>query len=400
MYSSFSFSSVDVEETKGENADKMNKATNSKGILDSLLLSMSDNPLTPRIYVIKWVKKLILTSMEHCSYIYDKYNPKRSFLIIFISMLVSCNSVLFPYVSASSSDFNMLQIISHDEDSFTQGLEIKNGRLFESTGLYGYSSLREINISSGEVIRQVSFNDSIFAEGITIVENSIVMLTWKENIALVFDIETFEIINNYSYSGEGWGICNDGNVFAMSNGSSEIVFRDIENFNVLDFIVVTEDGKKITNINELECVGDSIYANIWGENRIISINMSSGIVEMSFHMDSLEFIQNNSNSVLNGIAYSAPDDAFWITGKYWSNMYLTDFSINESTHLEVIDEKEEHNLLDLPFKFLSIVVLIVFAIFVLPGSWPPITFLFLRLFMRQTEHLGSSGNDEEGEEIN
>jgi glutamine cyclotransferase len=359
MYSSFSFSSVDVEETKGENADKMNKATNSKGILDSLLLSMSDNPLTPRIYVIKWVKKLILTSMEHCSYIYDKYNPKRSFLIIFISMLVSCNSVLFPYVSASSSDFNMLQIISHDEDSFTQGLEIKNGRLFESTGLYGYSSLREINISSGEVIRQVSFNDSIFAEGITIVENSIVMLTWKENIALVFDIETFEIINNYS-----------------------------------------EDGKKITNINELECVGDSIYANIWGENRIISINMSSGIVEMSFHMDSLEFIQNNSNSVLNGIAYSAPDDAFWITGKYWSNMYLTDFSINESTHLEVIDDKEEHNLLDLPFKFLSIVVLIVFAIFVLPGSWPAITFLFLRLFMRQTEHLGSSGNDEEGEEIN
>jgi glutamine cyclotransferase len=315
-------------------------------------------------------------------------------------MLVSCNSVLFPYVSASSSDFNMLQIISHDEDSFTQGLEIKNGRLFESTGLYGYSSLREINISSGEVIRQVSFNDSIFAEGITIVENSIVMLTWKENIALVFDIETFEIINNYSYSGEGWGICNDGNVFAMSNGSSEIVFRDIENFNVLDFIVVTEDGKKITNINELECVGDSIYANIWGENRIISINMSSGIVEMSFHMDSLEFIQNNSNSVLNGIAYSAPDDAFWITGKYWSNMYLTDFSINESTHLEVIDDKEEHNLLDLPFKFLSIVVLIVFAIFVLPGSWPAITFLFLRLFMRQTEHLGSSGNDEEGEEIN
>ncbi|MGY8703008.1 MAG: glutaminyl-peptide cyclotransferase, partial [Candidatus Poseidoniales archaeon] len=102
----------------------------------------------------------------------------------------------------------------------------------------------------------------------------------------------------------------------------------------------------------------------------------------------------------NGIAYSAPDDAFWITGKYWSNMYLTDFSINESTHLEVIDDKEEHNLLDLPFKFLSIVVLIVFAIFVLPGSWPAITFLFLRLFMRQTEHLGSSGNDEEGEEIN
>ena len=110
----------------------------------------------------------------------------------------------------------MLKITDHDENAFTQGLEMFGDRLFESTGLYGSSSLREVNTSSGQIIRQISFSDNIFAEGITIINNTIILLTWKENIALIIDMDTFDVIGNYTYAGEGWGLCND-NAYGLAS---------------------------------------------------------------------------------------------------------------------------------------------------------------------------------------
>ena len=174
-------------------------------------------------------------------------------------------------------ELNIIKTIDHQPNSFTQGLEIKGTRLFESTGIYGSSSLRELNMSSGEVIREINFDEDIFSEGISILNNSIVMLTWREQHAKIFDIDTFELIGNYNYTGEGWGLCNNGDTFIMSNGSSKLAIRNINDFNVSSIITVKENNKEISNLNELECVGNLVYANIWKENRIISINITSGI---------------------------------------------------------------------------------------------------------------------------
>ena len=337
--------------------------------------------------------------MEHCSYIYNKYAPKNTFLIIFTIIFLSHNSLEISYADSHSYASNVLKVTEHDENAFTQGLEIYDDRLFESTGLYGSSSLREVNASSGQIIRQISFSDDIFAEGITIINNTIVLLTWKENIAFIIDIDTFDVIGNYTYSGEGWGLCNDGNSYVMSNGSSEISFRNLENFDIIRSIVVIEDKIEISNLNELECVGNSIYANIWGENRIIEINMSSGQVEKSISFDSLEFNTNSSHSVLNGIAYSSADDAFWITGKYWSNMYLTEFIVDDLLISEDFVIEEEDFLTKYKNKILSFIIVTIITIFIIPGSWPFLSLIFYKLFKRQTEHLGASGKSERGDEI-
>jgi glutamine cyclotransferase len=337
--------------------------------------------------------------MEHCSYIYNKYAPKNAFLIIFTIMFLSNNSLEISYADSPSYASNVLKLTEHDENAFTQGLEMYGDRLFESTGLYGSSSLREVNASSGQIIRQISFSDDIFAEGITIINNTIILLTWKENIALIIDIDTFDVIGNYTYSGEGWGLCNDGKSYVMSNGSSEISFRNLENFDIISSIVVIEDGIEIPNLNELECVGNSIYANIWGENRIIEINMSSGQVEKSISIDSLEFNKNSSHSVLNGIAYSPSDNAFWITGKYWSKMYLTEFIDDDLRISEDFVTEEEGFLTKYTNKIISFIIIIIIAIFVMPGSWPFFSLIFYKLFKRQTEHLGASGKGAREDEI-
>ncbi|MBT3641350.1 MAG: glutaminyl-peptide cyclotransferase [Euryarchaeota archaeon] len=314
-------------------------------------------------------------------------------------MFLSNNSLEISYADSPSYASNVLKLTEHDENAFTQGLEMYGDRLFESTGLYGSSSLREVNASSGQIIRQISFSDDIFAEGITIINNTIILLTWKENIALIIDIDTFDVIGNYTYSGEGWGLCNDGKSYVMSNGSSEISFRNLENFDIISSIVVIEDGIEIPNLNELECVGNSIYANIWGENRIIEINMSSGQVEKSISIDSLEFNKNSSHSVLNGIAYSPSDNAFWITGKYWSKMYLTEFIDDDLRISEDFVTEEEGFLTKYTNKIISFIIIIIIAIFVMPGSWPFFSLIFYKLFKRQTEHLGASGKGAREDEI-
>ncbi len=384
MNSEIPSSSIGSELTNGKSKEDKNKKTNITEALEKSFLFLSKILATSCLNIIKWVKIFILMSMEHRSYINHKYLSKVIYSIIFTSIIIISNSNIISAVDASSLAPRIVEISDHDPNAFTQGLEIIDGKLFESTGLYGFSSLREVNISSGEIIRQISFEDDIFAEGITALNNSIVMLTWKENVALIIDIDTFEIIGNYTYSGEGWGLCNNGNSFVMSNGSSELAFRSFENFDLMSSLIVREGNHPISNINELECVGDSVFANVWGEDRIIKINMSSGLVEMSIHFDSIEFIQNNSNSILNGIAYSVTEDAFWITGKNWEKMYLTQFEIENYSYIENTGNDFFSSPID---KVISILILLIITIFIMPGSWPALTFMFFRIFKRQTEHL-------------
>ena len=190
-----------------------------------------------------------------------------------------------------------------------------DGSLYESTGLYGNSSLREVDPTTGEVVRQVNLDESLFAEGMTVVGDTIVMLTWKEGLALVFDIESLGVVANHTYSGVGWGLCYDGTHLVMSNGTSELAFRDPDDFSLVSTLQVTDQLGEVGLLNELECVGDRVYANVWGSDSIIAIDKATG--EVSLTIDASILAENESdgyNDVMNGIAYVPEQNAFLITG--------------------------------------------------------------------------------------
>ena len=400
----FCSSEISSENIQGEKIENNNTEISKSGINELVLGLMANIILTHCIDVVYWVERHILTSMEHCSYMLSNNNSKKLFSCLVIVILMPANSSATSPCNDFETDFNIVKTIDHQPNSFTQGLEIKDTRLFESTGLYGSSSLRELNMTSGEIIREINFDEDIFSEGISILNNSIVMLTWKEQHAKIFDIDTFELIGNYNYTGEGWGLCNNGDIFIMSNGSSDLTLRNIDDFSVSSIVTVKENNEEISNLNELECVGDLVYANIWKENRIISINITSGIVQHSFSLESLSDNQKDSDSVLNGIAFSEQDNSFLLTGKNWEKIYFTNFSLSNTSNISCNDIESDMG----KFKqitnylsknvFLSVFSLVAITIFVMPGSWPAFTFLFFRTFMRQHEQPTSSGDNIEEEE--
>ena len=270
--------------------------------------------------------------MEHRSYMGRRALASVLIMIIFFTSESFANSSSENLDNAVESSIVVVDTIAHDSNSFTQGLEYYNGTLLESSGLYGSSSIREVNPANGETIRSLPINESLFAEGITVKGGSIIMLTWKEELALEIDIEDFRIIGNYTFQGEGWGICFNGDHFVTSNGSSVLSYRDQQTFETNYSVNVTWDGESVQNLNELECVNDKIYANIWMQDTIIEINSTTGMVEMFASAKTLsENHEGPLNEVLNGIALDHNRDGFWITGKNWSEMYLVNFeSIGEN----------------------------------------------------------------------
>ena len=248
--------------------------------------------------------------------------------LISLILISSSHSKIYAETSSGSRNFtiDVLEVVPHNATSFTQGLEMFDGNMLESSGLYGKSRLSEVDIVTGEVIRQIIFNESIFSEGITVREDSVIMLTWREQIAFEVDLNDFQVVGNYSYQGVGWGLCFNGNDFVMTIGSSDLIFRDPHSFEVDYTIGVVLDGVEIGNLNELECVEDIVYANVWMKDNILAINSSSGEVVFSATTSLISQDQgNNRNEVLNGIAFDQSSGGFWITGKNWSEMYLVDF---------------------------------------------------------------------------
>ncbi|MFW6000859.1 MAG: glutaminyl-peptide cyclotransferase [Halanaerobium sp.] len=224
--------------------------------------------------------------------------------------------------SAAEINYRIINTYPHAKDSFTQGFEYYDGYLYESTGLYGRSSLRKIELKTGRVINKINLDKKYFGEGITILNNKIYQLSWKSNTVFVYDLD-FNQIKKYYYNGEGWGLCNNGQYLIMSNGSEFIYFRDPDSFEVIKKIKVVFNNEEVKNINELEFIKGYIYANIWQKDIIIKINPNSGKVEA--YLD-LEHILDKSKydyniDVLNGIAYLEKNDSFLITGKFWPKIF-------------------------------------------------------------------------------
>jgi glutaminyl-peptide cyclotransferase len=217
----------------------------------------------------------------------------------------------------------------HDEAAFTQGLLLLDGRLFESTGLYGASSLREIDLPTGEVLRQVDLAERYFGEGLARVDDRLIQLTWRNGVAFVWGLEDFRFRGVHQYQGEGWGLCSDGERLVMSDGSATLTFRDPATFRVQGTLEVTLNGAPLQNINELECAPDGLYANVWLTDLIVRIDPLTGVVTAVIDAAGLLSAEQRAalspGAVLNGIAYDAEADAFLVTGKLWPVIFLVRF---------------------------------------------------------------------------
>lgn len=235
--------------------------------------------------------------------------------------------------AATSRTVDVTETVPHDQSSFTQGLVLApDGRMYESSGRYGVSALAQVDPASGEVLREVAVDERYFAEGLALVDDRLIQLTWKEGTALVYDAATLEVVDTFSYDGEGWGLCWDGARLVMSDGSASLTFRDPETFEATGQVEVNLDGAPVEELNELECVDDRVYANVWKTTDIVEIDPADGTVTAVVDAAPLSDLQQNPNAdVLNGIAHDPETDTFWLTGKLWSERFRVELVPVEGT---------------------------------------------------------------------
>ena len=220
----------------------------------------------------------------------------------------------------------IIRELPHSTTAYTQGLLWREGRLYESTGQYGRSRLSRIDPANGAVEQTIPIPPALFGEGLARVGTELFMLTWKAQRAIVYDLETFEPRRTYRYSGEGWGLCHDGRRLVMSNGSDRLAFRDPETFDETGSVAVTLEGAPVRQLNELECVGDRVYSNIYQDDRIVVIDPVSGDVTHVIDASGLLTRQEaRAADVLNGIAHDPETDTFYITGKLWPKLFEVRF---------------------------------------------------------------------------
>ena len=219
--------------------------------------------------------------------------------------------------------YKLVASYPHDPEAFTQGLCYENGFLYEGTGRYGKSSLRKVELETGKVLQTQSLDAAYFGEGIAIVGDRIVQLTWQSKIGFVYDKATFQQIQDFHYETEGWGLTYDGARLIMSDGSSTLRFLDPATFAETGTLAVTDSGVPVSQLNELEYVEGEIYANVWRTSRIARIAPATGNVVGWINLDNLvaEVRAEYTVDVLNGIAYNAETKRLFITGKLWPKIY-------------------------------------------------------------------------------
>jgi glutaminyl-peptide cyclotransferase len=213
---------------------------------------------------------------------------------------------------------------THDPTAFTQGLAFWRGRLFEGTGLYGHSVVHELDPRSGQELRRVSLPKELFGEGITVLGAKLYQLTWMEHRCLIYDADTLRLLGHMPYEGEGWGLANDGHLLIMSDGSQRIRFRDPVTMRIVRELEVTDNGRPLRSLNELEVVRGELWANVWQTNFIVRISLQTGKVTDKLDLSSIVSSSHRSNDpddVLNGIAFDDQTGRLMVTGKRWPFMF-------------------------------------------------------------------------------
>jgi glutamine cyclotransferase len=215
--------------------------------------------------------------------------------------------------------YKIVNTYPHDRNAFTQGLVFEDGVLYEGTGLHGQSTLRKVELETGDILRILTLPAQFFGEGVTIYGNKLIQLTWQSNVGFIYDKESFELLQEFNYSTEGWGITHDGKRLIMSDGTSTLHFLDPETFQEIGQIEVYDRNGPVTKLNELEYVRGEIYANIWKTDRVARIAPLTGRVMGWIELENILSPEDRNHRVdaLNGIAYDAKNDRLFVTGKFW-----------------------------------------------------------------------------------
>ena len=217
---------------------------------------------------------------------------------------------------------------NHRDSSYTQGLEFYKGELFEGTGdpsNQGNTIVDKIDQNTGKVLKRVGLDATHFGEGITILNDTLYQLTWKNQKCLLYNANDLSVLSKeFKYNGEGWGLCNDGKYLIMSNGTEQLVFRNPQTFEVIKTIEATTHEGSIPQLNELEYINGRIYANVYMQDLIAVINPSSGAVEAIIQAGDISAKYRGKGEVLNGIAYNSVSKELVITGKFWNKLLAVD----------------------------------------------------------------------------
>ncbi|MBK9241641.1 MAG: glutaminyl-peptide cyclotransferase [Acidobacteria bacterium] len=226
--------------------------------------------------------------------------------------------------NAPVQSFTVVNSFPHDPGAFTQGLVYADGEFLESTGLFGESSLRRVEIATGKVLQRKAIDAKYFAEGLALVGDALVQLTWQSKIGFVYDRKTFTQRRTFQYQTEGWGIAYDvKGGLVMSDGSDRLTFLDPKTYAVTRTIRVTDAGRPVPQLNELEWIEGEIWANVWQTDRVARIAPATGAVNAWVDFSTLwpQARRTPPADVLNGIAYDAAGKRIFVTGKKWPRVY-------------------------------------------------------------------------------
>jgi glutamine cyclotransferase len=255
---------------------------------------------------------------------------RRRHAFLFALGAASCGVIALaessPHAQATApvESYRVVKVYPHDPNAFTQGLIYRDGFLYESTGIRGESSLRKVKLETGEVIVQRRAGlETHFAEGLVEWKGQLFQLTWQSKIAFVYDLASLAPRGTFAYSGEGWGLTHDQRRFIMSDGSNRLRFFDTMTFREIGHVDVTDRGRPVTDLNELEYVDGQVWANVWHTDRIVKISPDTGRVVGWIDLRGLMSggFKLDPEAVLNGIAYDAPSKRLFVTGKLWPRLF-------------------------------------------------------------------------------
>ncbi|MFT4668987.1 MAG: glutamine cyclotransferase [Flavobacteriaceae bacterium] len=304
-YTTSDMVSVSVKNKKNKSVDSVVYTLNSNRISSSEALSETSIPLN----------NLKLGAQTITSTIYSEGE----------SFVAAEKIIVLSSVTPKLYTYKILETYPHDIKAYTQGLEFINDTLYESTGTYKLSSLRKTNYTTGEVLQQIDLPDSYFGEGLTIMNDKIYQLTWREKTGFIYNLSDMKKTGTFVYgkSKEGWGLCNDGTTIYKSDGTQKIWTLDSNTLAEVDYIELYTNTSKIPKVNELEWVNGKIYANIYEKDAIAIVDPSNGAVEGVIDLSDLKskVTQHKDLNVLNGIAYKGEENILYITGKNWDTLF-------------------------------------------------------------------------------
>ena len=258
-----------------------------------------------------------------------KANSRKIFIV---SILILSLSILHgithkPLIEEAETkteySYRIINKYPHDPEAFTQGLVFDNGTLYEGTGLNGKSSVRVVDLKTGNVSKIKLLPQKYFGEGITVIDDRLIQITWRSREAFVYDKISLKRVDFFQISTEGWGLTHNGSHLIISDGTSTLYYLNSTTYNTVKKVTVTDNGKNITKINELEFINGKIYANIWQTDLIVIIDPEQGNVTGWINLEGIQEYLDHTDSidVLNGIAYDKENDKIYVTGKLWPNLF-------------------------------------------------------------------------------